>query len=201
MNKLDSSEGIVFVNGRDHAAEYVEHVGNNLPDGWQMILHTENLGALGAMNYVFREYPDEPFYGFIGDDEYVYTKDWNKHLTQAAGLRNISHANDGWQSGQRIHSFVCIGGELVRAVGYMAVPECWHWYGFDTMWEMISKQLPLRNYLANIETEHRHPLKHKVATDDCYSLGESKQEEDEKAFRVWVNEEMPEALKRIKKIV
>ncbi len=77
-SKLDSSEGIVFVNGGDHHRQYVELVGNHLPDGWNMILHSKNLGALGALNHILKEYPNEKFYGFIGDDEFVYTKDWNK---------------------------------------------------------------------------------------------------------------------------
>lgn len=159
---LDASEGIVFVNG---TAQRVEYEKLRLPDGWKIEFYEKNIGAIGALNWLLKEYPNEPFYGFIGDDEFVYSKGWNIQLTQAAGDWNVSHANDGWQSGRRIHSYVCIGGELARAVGYLAVPGCWHWFGFDAMWEVVAQHLPVRRFLEQVETEHRHFMNHKVARD------------------------------------
>lgn len=194
---LDDSKGIVFVNGMEYAEEYKSLI--TLPAGWQMKLHPENIGALGALNWLLEEYPDEPFYGFIGDDEFVYSKDWNTQLTEAAGSWNISHANDGWQSAQRIHSYVCIGGDLARKVGYLAVPGCWHWFGFDAMWEAIAQHLPIRNFVEKVETEHRHFMAHKVAKDTCYALGESKQKEDEKVFAAWIKSKLPAVIKKIRK--
>lgn len=194
-SSLDKSEGIVFVNGVDYEEKYVQI---QLPDGWRMQQHDRNIGAIGTLNWLFKTYPNEQFYGFIGDDEFVYTRGWNRLLTEAAGDWHVAHANDGWQSGKRIHSYVCIGGELARAVGYLAIPECWHWFGFDTMWEAIAQHLPIRNFVEQVETEHRHFLAHKVAKDSCYELGESRIAEDEKAFAAWMKNELPVILERLK---
>jgi hypothetical protein len=198
-----TSRGIVFVNhlNDEMVAEYFDTVGNHLPAGWELWRNGKNLGAIGAMNEVFRVRPDEPFYGFIGDDEVIYTKDWNKRLVEAAGANKLSHTNDGWQSGPRIHSYVCIGGDLIRAIGYMAVPTCWHWFGFDCMWELIAQQLPVRVFLHELEAEHRHFLNYKVKKDVCYAIGESMNVADEKAFALWMKEEYPQVLERLKKVV
>ncbi len=192
---LDKSEGIIFVNGADHATEYGQIW---LPDGWKMHQHDRNIGAIGALNWLLSTYPNEHSYGFIGDDEFVYSPGWNEQLTKAAGDWNISHANDGWQSIKRIHSYVCIGGKLARAVGYLAIPSCWHWFGFDAMWEAIAQHIPIRRFVEQVETEHRHFMAHKVTKDKCYALGESRIAEDEKAFSAWMSSELPALVTRIK---
>lgn len=197
--RLDkTAKGIVVVNGGTHAKEYVDLVGNHLPDGWEMRILPENIGALGALNYAFEEFPSEPFYGFIGDDEFVYSPDWSLRLAKAAGPWGISNANDGWQSHKRIHSYVCIGGELARSVGFLALKECWHWAGFDCMWEALDRELGLKRFVSDIKTEHRHFLVHKVAKDACYALGEAKSKEDMLVFDTWMRSDMPMTAEKIR---
>src|SRR6266568_860331 len=197
---LDKSEGIVFVNGKEHAEEYINLVAGNLPEGWEMRFNDVNIGMIGALNLLFKEYPNEPYYGLLGDDEFVHTKDWNRKLTEAAGQWNISHANEGWQSSQRIHSFTCIGGSLARSVGYLAIPACWHWYGVDTMWEAINQHIPIRRFCEDVKTEHRHFLNHKAVKDECYALGESRVKEDGVAWEESIKNEMLLVIERIRKV-
>lgn len=195
---LDKSEGIVFLNGKEHAEEYINLVAGNLPDGWKIRFNDVNIGMIGALNLLFKEYPNESYYGLLGDDEFVHTKDWNQKLTEAAGQWNISHANEGWQSSQRIHSFTCIGGELARCVGYLAIPACWHWYGVDTMWEAIAQQIPIRRFCGDVITEHRHFLNNKAVKDECYALGESRVNEDGIVWEEWLRNEMHSVIQRIR---
>ena len=191
-----TSKGLVFVNGESHAAEYEKIV--ILPETFQVYYHTENLGSLGALNHAMRLFPQEPWYGFIGDDEVVHSPGWDNTLIDAAGSWHVSHANDMWQSHRRIHSHVCIGGELARTAGYLAVPECWHWFGFDNMWEEICTKLPLRRWCAGVRAEHKHHLKGESGKDDCYALGESKVQQDMDSFRVWKQSKAPVIIGKIK---
>lgn len=199
-----TTTGTVFVNGTSHAADY-ERICLSNPNNdfrWEFFYNPENIGALGALNYILQMYPDEPWYGFIGDDEFLdmtVKPGWDTELVNAAGNWCVSHANDLWQSHKRIHSYVCIGGDLARTVGYLAIPGCWHWYGFDNMWEALTHPLGLRRWCADIRTQHLHYLNKGASHDECYALGESKTEDDEKIFRKWYNTERAWLLDRIRR--
>jgi glycosyltransferase involved in cell wall biosynthesis len=193
-----TSPGVVFVNGSQMEGQYKDLFDGTLPMGWEIIYNEKNLGALGAMNKVFEMKPHEKWYGFIGDDEWIETKYWDIKLIKAADDWNIAHANDGWQSGNRIHSHVCIGGELVRAVGYLSIADCWHWYGFDMMWEMIGKMLGLQKFCYDVKAKHNNYLKDEKLKDECYSLGEGKKDRDYDAFKQWESESRRAVLDRIK---
>src|ERR1700722_4570408 len=73
-----STQGVVVDNG-DQGFSGV------LPEKWSFLIPSKNLGALGALNKVFWDYPNEKFYGFVGDDEFVNTEGWDKKLIEAAG--------------------------------------------------------------------------------------------------------------------
>src|ERR1700679_495702 len=112
------TKGIVFVNGGDEP-EYRKHCGSLAEKlGWTFQFHDRNLGCIGALNYLLACNPDELFYGFISDDEFVKTHGFDERLIKAAGDWNFSHGNydDGHQ---RCQAVVCFGGKLARAVGYI----------------------------------------------------------------------------------
>lgn len=192
-----TSKGIVFVNGTSHAKEY-ENI-YVMPENFEMYFHPENLGSLGALNHIITVKPNEPFYGFIGDDEMVHIKEWDTTLINAAGNWCVSHANDMWQSHLRIHSHVCIGGNLARSLGYLAIQECWHWYGFDNMWEELCNKLGLRRWCPGIRASHKHHLAGLSKKDECYFKGESRMQEDLNAFREWKQFKAPALIAKIKK--
>ena len=177
-----SAGGIVVVNGHSHIKEYQEII---QPKNWEILFLSDNLGALGALNYVVKMYPNEEYYGFIGDDEFTETKDWSKKLIEAASKTGLSNGNDNWQSSRRVQGYVCISGDLVRELGYMAVPDCWHWYGFDGMWEYISSLRPIRTFVRDVIVDHRHHLTYKSKKDECYDLGNSRIEQDRIVFENW----------------
>lgn len=209
-----TTPGIVFVNGESHAAEY-EKICLSNPDNefrWEFFYNPENLGALGALNRVMELYPNEPWYGFIGDDEYLVgagdiadgklihrgNARWDTTLIEKTGRWNVAHGNDLWQSHRRICGIVCIGGDLARAVGYVAIPGCWHSFGFDNLWEEVAHTLNLRRWCADVVVEHRHPLNGKGKEDDCYRLAYSSYEKDETRFREWYNNERIAVLERVR---
>lgn len=185
-----TSPGKVFINGSGFSKEYKEAL--SLPCGWEIIESTCNLGALGALNFLFKEFPDEPFYGFIADDEFVQTPGFDKRLVEAAGGWNISHGNIGTDVkgniGKRAQGFLCIGGNLARAVGYLAIPECFHWYGLDDMWERLAEaRVCEKIFCEDVIIEHHHPYRDKsVPHDECNKLSESRVDEDRNAYVKWL---------------
>lgn len=202
-----STPGILFINGPEYAEEYKALC--TLPPNWKCYVHPQNVGCIGALNMVFDAYPNEPFYGFIGDDEFLMDgtpKDWDKRLIAAAGDWNYSHGWEDLNNGYRAQGYLCIGGKLARAVGCMAIRECWHWFGLDCMWEWLSCKQTFggpeackKILVKEIIVDHRHAYAGKTDLDHCYELGKSRSEEDRKIFVDWQREEMFDTEKRIKK--
>jgi len=186
-----STSGVVFVNGDKTGYDF------ELPENWKWFYSPENIGVCAAMNKVFELYPSEPYYGLICDDEFVYTEGWDIKLAEAAGRWNISHGNDGWQSVTRLHSYVTVGGDLVRECGWWSLPGLWHWY-HDDVQELLARNLHLKRYCKDIRTEHKHYLAGKAEKDITYQAGESKKGKDQFVYNVWLQNEAPALIKRIK---
>jgi hypothetical protein len=88
INKVGcSTDGLVFVNGAEGEwrLNYSQMLAAHLPPGWTAHFNTDNIGCDAAMNWCFKHYPDEPFYGLICDDEYVYTPGWDRRLIAEGG--------------------------------------------------------------------------------------------------------------------
>ena len=188
-----STPGIVVLNGD-------QGFSGAMPEGWSIIVPDKNLGALGALNKVFELYPNEDFYGFIGDDEFVETDGWDKKLIDAAGAWNFSHGIDSLHGGKRAQGYLCIGGKLARAVGYLALPEAHHWYGLDSMWEALAQAGACENIcVEEVKIEHRHPRGGKAEWDSCYELGKKNKDIDFQVYAHWLRHKLRETVERVKK--
>ena len=188
-----STPGIVVLNGD-------QGFSGAMPEGWSIIVPDKNLGALGALNKVFELYPNEDFYGFIGDDEFVETDGWDKKLIDAAGAWNFSHGIDSLHGGKRAQGYLCIGGKLARAVGYLALPEAHHWYGLDSMWEALAQAGACENIcVEEVKIEHRHPRGGKAEWDSCYELGKKNKDIDFQVCAHWLRHKLRETVERVKK--
>jgi hypothetical protein len=168
-------------------------------ENWYWQRMNKNIGALGALNYVFEKHPNEPFYGFIADDEFVQTDNWDTKLIEAAGGWGIACGDEGRDTGGRAQPFPCIGGKLARAVGYLALPECDHWYGLDNVWGDIGAKLGNITFLADVKIEHRHPYLGAAEKDECYALGESRKDLDYQFYANWLRHHLKGAVERVRK--
>lgn len=186
------SKGMLIVNGSSTG-----YVNMPVPKNWKVKYMPKNLGYCGAMNWAFTEFPNESFYGMIGDDEIVKTRDWDTKLIAAAGDWNIAHSNDGWQSHRRIHGYAAFGGELVRSIGYLAPQGLWHWY-IDNVWEDLSEALGIKRMCTDVSTEHLHYIAGKAPKDKTYELGESRAEQDAEIYRRWRQNDFPGVVSRVR---
>lgn len=183
------SKGVVFLNGKSHYREYMAEL--RFPDGWFMIISDDNLGCIGALNKCMQFLPDEPWYGFVADDEFLVGGNPDD-IVAAAGNWNIAHGFDNWNQGKRFHGYCVIGGDLARKVGFLGIPETLHHFGFDCAWEWMSA-MPVfggggicRNILVDsVRVEHRHHKLGLSIKDECYQAADSSFDSDQRVFLDW----------------
>lgn len=189
-----TTPGIVVINGRQRLGEYLDI---ELPASWAYRILPENIGYCAAYNLIFGERPNEPFYGWLSDDEVMLTEGWDAKLAEAAGRAYLAHSDDGWQSRRRISGTVAIGGDLVRAIGYIFIPGLWHQYS-EAMWERLAERCDIRRFCPDVRTENNHYLAGKAAKDATYREGEKHVGRDRSVYMGWVYRELPEIHARIK---
>ena len=115
----------------------------------------------------------------------------------AAGKTRISHGNDHWQSKNRIHTYAVFGGNIVRELGFWAIPGLWHWY-FDDFWEKVAHDFRLRRFVPEVRTEHKHYIAEKAEKDDTYIAGESRNQQDCQIYKNFMIDRYPELKERMK---
>lgn len=165
-----TSRGVLYV---DETVD--EYLDVRLPPGW--VAHFEpRWGSLQAsMSHVFERFPNARSYGWLADDTVPRTPGWDALLEESAGRFGFAHANDDWHShdptnryeferGDDMSAGLCWGGDLVRAVGWWALPGL-RQAGIDTAWTAMLGPLGLTRYRHDVVVEHKHYRTGKRAED------------------------------------
>lgn len=158
-----SSPGVVFVDYDETADQYRKL---RLPKNWTIQYGTEWGSLQASMQWCFRNYPAATQYGWLADDTYPRTEGWDRLLEHEASDWCVSYARDLWLSeqdsslsslefGDDLSSGLCWGGELVRTVGWWALPGVVQG-GIDTAWCAIIGALGLGRYRHDIIVEHKN---------------------------------------------
>ena len=111
------------------------------PARWKIHSSIEHLEFQRAINRLFHLYPDEKTYGLITDHARPRSK-WSKVLEETAGDWKIAYCKDNHErfnpitGNQRIPAASCMGGNLVRELGYVWPDFCTHMYGDDALEEI-----------------------------------------------------------------
>ena len=145
---------------------------------------------------VFRQFKDASCYGLIGDDVVPRTKRWDEELAHAAGLHQLAYGDDGFQ-GEALATHPCVGGELVRAIGWLVLPCVRHAFA-DTALHTIARNAQRLVYLPEVKTEHLHPLAGKAPMDATYQFDRGFKD-DQAAAREWAALELPIIVERLLK--
>lgn len=166
------------------------------PDSWRMEM-VDILGNGPTYNEIFRRYPDETFYGFLADDVLLNVPGMLRDLEAAAGRWNISYANDQHHE-DRICTMPCIGGDLARAVGYLAPKNIMH-MSIDCAWHEIGHKLGALRYFPHLTYTHLHPLWGTAEWDETYAQAQRNSVFHEQLLRSWMfGGEMEAAIERVK---
>lgn len=178
-----STPGIVIVNG-DSDPRYRSL---RLPAGWKVHYFPENIGFLGALNWAFKTFIQEPWYGLLNDDCIVRTFEWDAKLVEAAGNHNFANSNDGWQTESgRMHGAIVFGGDLLRAMGWWCPPGLWHCFA-DDCWEKLGTIFKNRRYLPEVLVEHKHVWAVGAPEDETHRLGYAKLDEDRIVWQAFID--------------
>jgi len=155
-----TSQGVLYVDGSD------DYHRIRLPGNWRVHYEPEWRGLQGSLQWCYETFPNATQYGWLADDTRPRTEGWDKRLEQAAGDWNLAYAKDLWmsehpisldalQSGRDLSSGLCWGGELVRTVGWWALPGVVQ-AGIDTAWTELIRPLSLHRYVDDVVVEHLH---------------------------------------------
>ena len=158
------------------------------PKGWRIEV-VDMLGNGPTYNEILRRYPDEPCYGFLADDAVLEVPGMLAELEREAGSENVAYANDQ-HHGEAICTMPCIGGDLVRRVGYLAPRNMIHW-GVDCIWHEIGRKLGCLRYRPDLTYSHLHPLFGTGKWDKTYLAAHNGSIFYCDAFRAWAVNELP----------
>ncbi len=144
------------------------------PSNWRM-----RIGPRAALseiyNRVFEEFPLLPWYGILADDVTPETPGWDKKLIEAAGNDGMAYPDDGIEE----PTHFCLGGDLVREMGWLAYPGLNRLY-IDTVWRDIAESRGVLRYLPDVKVTHRHPSVGLGLMDKTYR--KSRKAEDKRIY-------------------
>lgn len=142
----------------------------------------ETVGCAAKVAYAHAMRPHEPFYGIFADDIEPLTKGWDIALKLAAMPDRVAYPNDLLHT-PRYFPLPCIGADLVRRVGFLALPAIEH-YGIDNFWCHLARRTGRLRYLKDhvVRLTDNMPG---VAWDNVKARQKSRQGEDSSAWQAY----------------
>lgn len=116
----------------------------------KIIVNYEEKPITKIFNETFNNNPDYDFYFMANDDIIFNIPLWDLAL---ANKGKISWGSDGIQN-QNLCTFPMIDGDIVRALGWLQMPNLDKYCG-DTVWNFIGKQCGILNYVPSVSIEHQ----------------------------------------------
>ncbi len=125
------------------------------------------------------------FLASFGDDHRPRTPGWDRALVQAIremGGTGFSYPWDGVR--EDIPEAVVMSSDIVRALGWMALPECQHYF-IDNTWADLGRYAGCIRYLRAVAVDHLSPATGKVPGDATYAAASEKITADQEAYAAW----------------
>jgi len=174
------------------------------PDEWTLYYSDAEWPA-EALQEFFEMDTERDYYGFIGDDVVLESEDAIGELIREAGKWYIAYPNDKIQR-HRLCTHFCIGGELVREVGYLAPPGIKHHY-MDQVWYTIGLNTGMLRYRPDVLFNHKHMIREQAENDATYqriytdskNLRQDLEEESQAIFQLWVEKRAGRDIGKIKR--
>lgn len=182
----------------DHCDPHIEELKSLAwPDTFNIVIGPRQ-GMKSALQEMFLNYPNESWYGFLADDLLPKTPNWDLKVIEVAGNKNISYPNDLGKKGKRdLPTHPCVGGDLVRAIGWFGFPATYHFY-LDTIFRYIGQNLNNIHRLEDVIVEHMHFGRGKSQLDEIYQQSQAKMRSDSEAYNAWIEKHGEELIKSLK---
>jgi hypothetical protein len=194
----------LFVRVWENDPKREEYENQAWPEGWTFYTSPVEWTA-PALQEFFEMDKERDYYGFIGDDVVLESPEAIEELVKEAGSWYIAYPNDKIQR-HRLATHFCLGGELVREVGYLAPPGLKHHY-MDQIWHTIGLNTGLLRYRPDVIFNHKHMIRGQAASDATYAkvyddqgqLRERLEAEAREIFQLWVDKRAGKDIGRIKR--
>ena len=172
-----------------------DYLAQEWPETWK--IETVPMRGNGpTYNEILCRYPNERCYGYLADDAVLDEQGMLRRLEEAAGDWNISYANDK-HHGEAIPTMPCMGGKLVRAIGYLA-PSCLVHWAIDCAWKEIGERLDCLRYMPELTYTHLNPIWGTAPDDPTYAQARLASFGYEALFRGWALNELPRDIERVR---
>lgn len=155
----------------------------------------------GVYNRAFELYPDYKYYYLVADDIRFRSTHWEEAFIEKLeknGGKGICYGND-LMFMKELSTAPFISGNIVRALGHLALPGLWHMW-VDRYWYEIGKGLNKLFYFPDLIMEHIHYKVGKSEADPLYLSFNTKKvyEHDKNIFLEWERNEKRKFLSKIK---
>lgn len=171
---------VVLSSDDDKLPQYLET--DKWPKNW-WFASTDLTGVGNCLNWAFEKHPREKFYGLLGDDV-LLRSGHPKELEALAEDWFLAFPADGVHN-HGLATHPCLGGDLVRQVGFLAPKEFKHSF-IDTFWDNVSRLNGLQRYQPKVRYEHKHPIREPHLMDNTYRLAQSHWADDSAAWQEFV---------------
>lgn len=158
-----------------------EYFGSEWPEEFELY-EGEHQGAGSTLQEMWVMNPDEPNYGFIGDDIVLRTPGAIDKLEAEARDWFIAYPNDTFQR-NRLPTHFCVGGKLTNVLGWLVPNGIKHGY-MDLPLLNVGLNTGLLRYCPDVVFQHKHFLLGESERDDTYSI--MYKENGELAESAWV---------------
>lgn len=176
------------------------------PHNWHVYESFGHLEMQRALNTLLEKHPNEKTYGILTDQSRPITPQWASKLEAAAGDRYIAMCNStrhrtNPRTGLRRMTTICIGGELVRAIGWIWLDKVCHLWG-DDAWEDIGYALNCVKYCPDVVIQALLKREGEVQVDANHKRmwkGKSYMGSDAEAFDIWRRDEFDTLIAKLER--
>ncbi len=140
-----------------------------------------------------------PFLASFGDDMVPRTPGWDKALIRGIGRLGGTGFTYPWDSTREDVPEACVmSSDIVAALGWMALPDCQHWY-IDNAWADLGRGAGCLRHLRAIAVDHLNVVVHGKADATARDNGRSLDADRDAYFR-WRAERMAADIATIVKL-
>jgi hypothetical protein len=138
-----------------------------------------------------------PFLASFGDDHVPRTPGWDAALIR--GIRDLSGTGmtypfDGTR--EDVPEAVVMSSDIPQVLGWMALPDCQHWY-IDNVWADLGRGAGCIRHLRAIAVDHVHPTTGQAKADATSRDNGRSLDADRDAYWAWRRERMAGDIEKI----
>ena len=140
-----------------------------------------------------------PYLASLGDDMVPRTPGWDRALIRGIermGGTGIVYPFDGVR--EDIPEACVMSSDIVAALGWMALPDCQHWY-IDNVWADLGRGAGCLRHLRAIAVDHRNVVAEGRSDQTAKDNGKSL-EADRDAYYAWRRDRMADDITVILKL-